>query len=130
MEVYMSIIIRDWTEFSSEVEKFRRSYNGKPKILFQEINSSKDINSKEYSVQYWIKTADEIFNKGGWLIQDDIEKIKSSLYIFGVAIVKAIDEDRYEEFGMSKEEVDTLIKKFREYAKETETRQMRLHCQE
>ncbi|MEG2246488.1 MAG: hypothetical protein RSC84_03470 [Peptostreptococcaceae bacterium] len=126
----MSIIIRDWTEFSSEVEKFRRSYNGKPKILFQEINSSKDINSKEYSVQYWIKTADEIFNKGGWLIQDDIEKIKSSLYIFGVAIVKAIDEDRYEEFGMSKEEVDTLIKKFREYAKETETRQMRLHCQE
>lgn len=126
----MSIIIRDWTEFSSEVEEFRRSYDGNPKILFQEINSSEDINSKEYSVQYWIKTADEIFDKGGWLIQDDIEKIKSSLYIFGVAIVKAIDEDRYKEFGMSKEEVDTLIKKFREYAKETETRQMRLYCQE
>ena len=125
----MSIIVRDWTEFSNEVGEFSRSYDGNPKILFQEINSSEDINSKEYSVQYWIKTADEIFDKGGWLIQDDIEKIKSSLYIF-VAIVKAIDEDRYKEFGMSKEDVDTLIKKFREYAKETETRQMRLYCQE
>ncbi|EQK37967.1 hypothetical protein C671_3491 [[Clostridium] bifermentans ATCC 19299] len=124
----MCVKVRDWTGFSDEIEEFRRSYDGNPKVLFKEINSKEDIISKDYPVQYWIKTADEIFDNGGWLIQDDIDKIKSSLYQFGVAITKAIDE--YEELGMSEEKVDELVNKFRGYAEETKTRQMRLHCQE
>lgn len=126
----MCIKVRDWTGFPDEVDEFRRSYKGKPTVLFKEINSKEDITSKDYPVQYWIKTADDIFNKGGWLIQEDIDNIKSRLFEFGVAITKAIDEGRYKEFGMSEEEVDALIEQFRKYAKETNTRQMRLHCQE
>lgn len=120
--------IRDWTDFSNEVEKFRRSYDGNPKVLFREINSKEDITSKDYPVQHWINTADKIFDDGGRLIQDDIDKIKSSLYQFGVAITKAID--KYEELGMSEEEVDELINKFREYAEVAENRQMRMSCQD
>ena len=126
----MSIIVRDWTEFSDEVELYKRSFDGNPKVLFNEINSKEDINSKDYQVRYKIKIADEIFDKGGRLIQEDIESIKSNLYEFGVAIVKAIDGDNYKRFGMREEDIDELIKTFREYAEETKTREMRMFCQD
>nr|WP_302416395.1 hypothetical protein [uncultured Romboutsia sp.] len=126
----MSIIVRDWTEFSDEVELYKGSFDGNPKVLFNEINSKEDINAKDYPVKYKIKIADEIFDKGGRLIQEDIKGIKSNLYEFGVAIVKAIDGDNYKRFGMREEDIDALIKTFREYAEETKTREMRMFCQD
>ena len=126
-EVISIITIRDWTEFSDEVEEFRRSYcryhdykdcSLQVKYLFNSIKSQSDIECKEYAFLQSIEFA------------DDILKIEACLYEFGIAIVKAIDDDTYKVFNMKNTEVDQLIKKFRKYVKDAELRRMRFNCQD
>lgn len=135
----MSMIIRDWTEFSDEVEEFRNDYcryhnfkncSLQVKYLFNSIESKSDIERKEYSLLQAIKFADEIFDNANNLISEDILKIESCLYEFGISIVKLIDDDTYKLFDMKETEVDELIEKFRTYVKDAELRRMRFNCQD
>lgn len=135
----MSMIIRDWTDFSNEVEVFRYNYckynnfkncSLQVKYLFNSIESKSDIERKEYSLLQAIKFADEIFDNADRLMSEDISKIEVCLYEFGISIVKVIDDDTYKSFNMKETEVDELIEKFRKYVKEAELRRMRFNCQD